>query len=165
MKTFSLTTIIALFLLLSINGIQAQTTQTKLNQVELMKQFIGSWKGDIAKDTTLLWEVKPYGIGLEGSIKYVSKGKTVLETKQLWGLDKVHDKLIVAEIIKGMDLELYASWFISKYKFEFIRYSDISNPEQINFKVEGEIISKDMFVEKMIINNKLVRTDTYTRVK
>ena len=30
---------------------QAQTAQTKLNQVELMKQFIGIWQSNVGKDT------------------------------------------------------------------------------------------------------------------
>ena len=44
MKTIRLTTIFAVFLLFCVSGVQAQTTETKLNQVELYKQFIGTWK-------------------------------------------------------------------------------------------------------------------------
>ena len=32
-------------------------------------------------------------------------------------------------MIKGMDLKVAAIWFISKNKYEFVPYSDISNPE------------------------------------
>lgn len=39
MKTFCLTIVIVVVMLSCTNGIQAQTTLTKLNQVELMKQF------------------------------------------------------------------------------------------------------------------------------
>lgn len=56
MKTFCLTTMIAVFLFFCSNGMLAQTTQTKLNQVELMKQFLGTWKCEIAKDTFNIWE-------------------------------------------------------------------------------------------------------------
>jgi len=45
----------------AINGVESSVRQNtknsetskELNQVELMKQMIGSWQGDIAKDTTL----------------------------------------------------------------------------------------------------------------
>ncbi len=44
MKKICLTITIAVFLLICSSGIQAQTTQTKLNQVELAKQFLGTWQ-------------------------------------------------------------------------------------------------------------------------
>ena len=65
MKTFCLTTMIVVSLLLCSNGIQAQTTQSQLNQVELMKQFIGIWKAQMGKDTIFIMEGKTFGKGLE----------------------------------------------------------------------------------------------------
>jgi hypothetical protein len=47
MKPVCLTPMIAVFLLGGTTGIQAQTTQKTLNQVELMKQFIGTWQRDV----------------------------------------------------------------------------------------------------------------------
>ena len=44
-------------------------------QIELHKQFIGSWKGEIAKDTTIYWDVKPYGKEMECYFKAITKGK------------------------------------------------------------------------------------------
>ena len=55
----------------------AQKTQPKLDQIELFKQFIGLWKGEVGKDTTEFWEVKSYGTGLECNYKYVAKDKTI----------------------------------------------------------------------------------------
>jgi hypothetical protein len=43
---------INLFLFICSPKILAQTTQTTLNQVELMKQFVGTWQRDIGKDTS-----------------------------------------------------------------------------------------------------------------
>jgi hypothetical protein len=146
----------------------AKNTETskELNQVELMKQMIGSWQGDIAKDTTFFAECKSYGTtGLEWTYKNVTKGKIVKEGKQFWGYDKKVDKLIFSSMDKGGDIGMYASWFLSKNKYIYLPYSDISNPETASFKIEGEIKSPDIVVETMIVNNKPVRTDTYTRVK
>jgi hypothetical protein len=64
MKKSILILVIAGFLVISLSEVQAQTNQTNLNQTELIKQIIGSWKGDLGKDTTILWEGKPFGTGL-----------------------------------------------------------------------------------------------------
>lgn len=140
-------------------------TSKELNQVELAKWFIGNWKDEAGKDTTAFYDIKPYGTGLEGYFKDVTKGKIILEGKQLWGYDKRVDKVIMLWLNKGMDMEIWAVWFTSKNKFEWILYSDISNPEKASFKFEGEIKSPDMYVLTTIVNNKPVKTDTITRVK
>ena len=164
-KTFFLTGMTFISLLFCVNILQAQSSQIKLNQVELMKQWIGSWKWEVAKDTTGFADIKSYGIGLESYFKIVTKGKIVMEGKKLWGYNKKEDKYILAEIIKGQDLELWATWFTSKNKYEWILNSDITNPEKASFKYEGEFKSPDMFIENTIENNKTVKTDIYTRVK
>jgi hypothetical protein len=156
---------IIMFLLICITEIQPQTTQTKLNQVELMKQFIGSWKCDIAKDTTRFWDVKSFGTGLECYLKVVTKGKVIIEAKRLWGYDPGTDKYIGLELNKGMDMRIYAQWFTSYNKGEAILYSDISNPEMASLRGEAEFKSPDMYIITTIVNNKPVKTDTYTRVK
>jgi len=164
MKPFCLTTMVV-FLLFYSNITQAQITQTKLDQVELMKQFTGYWKCDIAKDTTRFWDVKSFGTGFECYLKVVSKGKVIMEAKRLWGYDKNIDKYIGLEVTKGKDMKVYAQWFTSNYKGEAIPYSNISNPEMASFKGEAEFKSPDMYVITTIVNNIPVKTDTYTRIK
>jgi hypothetical protein len=137
----------------------------KLNQVELLKKFVGSWKCDIAKDTTFFWDTKSYGTGLECYFKIVTKGKIVTEGRQLWGYDKNLDRCIAAEVVKGMDMMIYAVQFISNNKFKGLLYNEIPNPEKASPKFEGEFTSPDMYVETTIINNKTVKTDIYTRIK
>ena len=146
--------------------VKASDTPKEFNQVELMKQMIGSWQGDIAKDTTFFAECKSYGTtGLEWSYKNVTKGKIVKEGKQFWGYDRKVDKLIFSSMDKSGDMGMYASWFLSKNKYLYLPYSDISNPETASFKIEGEIKSPDIVVETTVVNNKPVITYTYTRVK
>jgi hypothetical protein len=158
----------------AINGVESSVRQNaknsetskELNQVELMKQMIGSWQGDIAKDTTYFAECKSYGTtGLEWSYKTVTKGKIIMEGKQFWGYDRKADKLIFSSMEKGGDIGMYASWFLSKNKYLYLPYSDISNPETASFKIEGEIKSPDIVLETTVVNNKPVITYTYTRVK
>ena len=158
----------------AINGVESSVRQNtknsetskELNQVELMKQMIGSWQGDVAKDTTYFAECKSYGTtGLEWSYKTVTKGKIVKEGKQFWGYDRKVDKLIFSSMDKDGDMGMYTSWFLSKNKYLYLPYSDIPNPETASFKIEGEIKSPDIVVETTVVNNKPVITYTYTRVK
>jgi hypothetical protein len=164
MKKFCLTLSVALFLLFLLNGVQAQTTATKLNQVELIKQLIGSWKVDMGKDTVLFWDAKPFGTGLECYYKTVTKEETLMEAKQLFGYDKKTDKYIAANLIKGMDMEIWALWFTSNNKYVITYYSDISNPEKSSFKMDGEFKSPDVYTESYIMNGNPV-IYKYTRVK
>ncbi len=164
MKTF-LTTPIAVFLSICLNGLQAQTTQVKLNQVELIKQYISNWKGEVGKDTTAFWDIKLNGTVLECNFKYVTKDKIVMEGKQLWGYDKKVDKFILSSITNGMDTGTSAFWFTSKNKSIIIPFSDISNPEKATFRLEMEFKSPVIFIQKTIVNNNLVKTFTFDRVK
>ena len=137
----------------------------ELNQVDLMKLMVGYWKCESAKDTTQFFDTKPYGTGFECNYKHVTKGKTVMEGKDLWGYDKRIDKYLWAEVTKGSDIEIRVIWFITNNKYEVIQYSDISNPEKASWKIEGEFKSPNLIVETIIINNKPVRTDTWIQVK
>ncbi len=62
MKTFLSTTMIVLLCHgANVVQVQAQTTQTKLDQMELMKQYLGIWKGELAKDTVMILNFTSYG--------------------------------------------------------------------------------------------------------
>lgn len=140
-------------------------TSKEIDQVELHKQIIGYWKSEVAKDTTCLWDVKSYGTGFECYFKFVTGGKVVMDGKQLWGYDKNLDKYTMAEMIKGMDNQIFASWFVSKNKCEMLSLKDISNPDQAPLKWELDFKSPDTFMQTTIAVNKPNRTDTWTRVK
>jgi hypothetical protein len=165
MKKSLLILVIAGFLAIGLSEVQAQTTQTKLNQVELLKQFLGSWKWDAGKDTTGYYDAKSYGTGLEGNLRFVTNGKTYTEGKQLMGYDKSSDKLIQSQMLKGRNIGCYAYYFITNKKYEIIPYSDISNPEKAPWKCEGEFTSPDTYVETTIVKNKPPEIVTFTRVK
>jgi len=80
MKTFCLTTLIAAFVLFCKKEIEAQTTVTKLDQGELMKQFIGTWTlikcVAIQQDGEITF---PYGEKPLGQILYDTKGNMMVE--------------------------------------------------------------------------------------
>jgi hypothetical protein len=167
MKTFYLTSIIAVFLLLCANGLQAQTTtKTKLNQVELFKQFTGTWKAETGKDTTFTIEDTFFGDGHVVYLKTETKGKIIWEGKSLIGYDKKNDVLI--ESILGHNspnISLSLIRFLSTNKFEEILLEEIFNPEKATEKNIVELISPDLQIATYMKNNKIVSVDTFKRVK
>lgn len=165
MKKILLTSMISVALIVSSNRLKAQDTGIKLNQVELIKRFISNWKGEVGKDTIAFWDIKYNGTGLECSYKYVAKDKMIFEGKQLWNYDKKVDKFILSPVTNGMDSGSSGLWFTSPDKCIIIQSSYISNPEKATFKLETEFKSPEMFIQKTIVNNKILKTVTYYRVK
>jgi hypothetical protein len=145
--------------------VKASETPRELNQVELLKQLIGSWKCDYAKDTSYNVQYKLFGTGIEGTIKIVTKGKTVQEGKVLVGYDKKSDKLIETDLMEGSDIMLFGFWFTSKTTCTEIPWEDISNPEYTPVTWKYELKSPDVFVWNYVENNKPTKTYTFHRAK
>ena len=156
----------AVLLFAGINTIEAQTSQPKLHQVELMKQFLGTWQTVLARDTTQIDEYTAFGNAVVGTITNFSKGKTLQTAKELWGYDEKNDKIVFAMVSDSSpDIQLYAFWFTSKNICEGVPYLDISNPEKAVLKYKMEIKSSNVWEMKMLQNNKEVAGLTFTRVK
>jgi hypothetical protein len=152
------------FLLLCTKGIQAQTTQTQLNQVELMKQFIGIWKAEMGKDTIFIMEGKTFGKGLEFYWKTDAKGKIISEGKSIMGYDKINNRIIEPQIWdSGPDILLWSGLFTSSNKYEAILLKDIANPEKATLKWEYEFKAPDLLVCTYIVNKKTTATYTLNR--
>lgn len=67
------------FLILCLSeNLNAQSSETNLDQVELMKQFIGKWTAEWRNDSTWLWEITPSNKGYVHTFYLQVKGKTVL---------------------------------------------------------------------------------------
>jgi len=165
MKTFCLTTLIVAFPFLSTNRMQAQTAQTKLNQIELNKQFLGTWKAIDGNEITII-KCKLFYNGIETYFKTEKEGKIVVENKLLLGYDKKLDKLVECGI--GSDDEciaVYAAWFTSENKMEEVLLEDIFNPGKAIFRQTFEFISPKVFVLTNIENNKVTKTYTFHRKK
>jgi hypothetical protein len=166
MKRFCSTTTIAVFLLLISTGIKAQTAQTKLNQVELMKQFIGTWKSETFGGSAMILDYTPFGNAIVGDAKIVSKD-TVLDNKKYFlGYEEKNDKIIIAILhYNAPIIEITANWFISKDIMNSVPYQDISNPENATMKWKFEFKSPDKFVISSLQNNIYEVVDEWTREK
>jgi hypothetical protein len=142
---------------------QSQNPPPDLNQERLMKQLEGNWHCEIGIDTAAYWDMEPYGTGFVAGLKYITKGNIVKEGKGLYGYDKKIDKIVEAGITRGKDIAVYVMWFISDSNFVLIPFSDLANPEKASFKMEGEFKFPDILVETTIIENKTVKTKTWTK--
>lgn len=137
----------------------------ELNQVELFKQMIGTWKAEIARDTFYIAQYKPFGNGLEGNIKIVTGGKKIMEGKVLLGYDKKNDKFVETDLVEGSDIMLYGIWFTSKSTLTEVPWEDILNPEKTPVIWKYEIKSPDVFVWNNIENNKTTFSYNFHREK
>jgi hypothetical protein len=136
-----------------------------LNQIELMKQMLGSWKGEIAKDTFYLAQYKPFGDGVEGTIKIVSKGKKIMEGRALLGYDKKLDKFIESDLVEGSDMMVYGIWYTAKDALTEVPLEYISNPANAPVIWKYELKPPDIFTWNNIENNKTTFSYTFHREK
>ena len=166
MKTFSLTLKAAIIILFSIGNVAAQPKQPKLNQIELMKKFIGKWKGEAGKDTIVIAENMEFGTGIESTGQIMAGGKIIDSARQLYGYDKSIDKFIISELLKSSPfIELLAAWFTSEKSGEMVLYKDISDPEKAKYKWKFEFRSTDTIVQTALVNNKVYKEVIMSRVK
>lgn len=166
MKAFSLLKLMAVFLIIFPNGLQAQTTDTKLNQVELMKQFLGSWRYEGSDGTSMIFENTPFGDAMTGNTKTITKDTSFDSHKYLWGYDSKNDKIILAEIFSNTpNLEIDILWFTSKNTVEGVLQKDISSPETAATKFKFDFKSPDTFVLKILQNNNVAAELTWNREK
>lgn len=168
MKTICLTAMIAVFLLLLTIGIQAQTTQTQLNQVELIKQTIGTWKGEFTnKDSTIVCEMNLFGnSGIEGNQKWYYKDKLLFEEKFVAGYDNKSDKYIGAMISESYSgIFLMATYFTSNNVYHRIPFEYISNPE-LSPSIATYIYKSNDLMEATFVNkDRPTKTYKWVRIK
>lgn len=167
MKKAFITSVIALLLILCSNGMQAQSSQKKLNQVELLKKFIGIWKAEVGKDTAYWFEFSSYGKNaFVGSYKIKAKDKLIFENKQLWANDKKMGKIIDTELEKKSGtMTFYLCEFISEKILKGAEIKNITHPDIVSNKVYyEEFKSPNMFVESVTEHNQKTSI-TFKRIK
>jgi hypothetical protein len=165
MKNFLYIMAIAGFLFIGLSEIQAQTTQVKLNQIELFKQFIGNWRCELAKDTVYYMETRAFGTGLEIYDKTVVKDKVISEVKELYDYDRDLDKYIGVELVKNEGISVLAMWFVSERKVIAVGYKDMPEPDKASFKAEIEFLSSNDATQTIYSNNKFIARHYFTRIK
>lgn len=134
MKKLCLTMTAVFFLVCSI-GVQAQATQAQLNQMELMKQFLGTWQATFPNDTIVTFEMQQFGKAFVENDYVTVKGKEYLDSKWSYGFSPEEGKFkFFAVYIKGN----YQTWigsFTSEKKWVQEMVQDF-NPEKVLMKAE-----------------------------
>jgi hypothetical protein len=162
MNTVFRSLLLAVFKLIIIAGIQAQGVQPKLNQVALMKQFIGTWKCELGRDTFLITETKPFGTGMISKSQIFTKDNVLDSIIQVFGFDKKADKFILAELIKSSQaIEICSTWFTSDKAGEIL----IINPDNAPLKFKFEFKSPATLVQTAIYGDKIVKVVTGVKLK
>jgi len=151
----------SLLILFSMSKIQAQTPESKLDQVELMKQFIGTWKGEFGGNSIFMSENKPFANGIISTSNISKDGKIIESVLQLFGYDNKTDKFIIAELKESSSvIEICSAWFTSKHKGEIV----ITNPENAPFNFRFEFISPDKIIQTAIKDNQIVNEIVLSRM-
>ena len=144
------------------SGIEAQTTPEKLDQVELMKQFIGTWKGEFGDGSIITCNNEEFGNGMICTSQVVVKGEIVESVTQLFGYDNKTDKFIIAELKTSSPvIEICSTWFISKNTGEIV----VTNPDNAPFNFKFKFETPDMIKQKAIKNGKVVNEITLIRTE
>lgn len=146
-----------------VGGLQAQDPVQKLDQVKLMKQFVGTWKADMGKDTLLTSEYKDWGTGIDGNARMEVGGKVVMERRQLFGYNSKTSQFTEAEVTKGSDIELWACWWTSETRMVGVLQENLSLGEKAPIVVEILMKSGKSFQQKVWQNGKMIFTKTMVR--
>jgi len=166
MKKNLLFSIMLLGLLALKNEIKAQSNSRVLDQIALMKQFLGSWKAELAPDTFIITNNLPFGTGIDCNGKIYTKGQVLDSIKQIYGYDHSSGKFLAAELIKSTPIiEFVAVWFTSKNSGREVYLRDINNFDKAAMKWTFEFKNPDTLIQTSIRNNQVVSSLTLTRVK
>jgi hypothetical protein len=148
------------------NGTPAQTTQSKVSQVDLMKIWLGTWKAEMGNDISCTIECTSIYNGFELHSVIETKGKAIVEWKDLVGYDKISDRMIEAEIINNsVEMTLYTFWFTAPTKCQKISLSDDNNSEKSKTNFMYEFKSSEVFTSTEMKNNKIINSYTFQKVK
>lgn len=162
MRLITNTLLFTLFIFTTMNKLQAQETPIKLDQVELLKQFIGSWTCDYEGGASLVIKNTPFGNGMISNSKVVNNEETIETIIQLYGYDKEKDIINVAELIKSTsDLEIINLKFISETSGEMI----VTNTENAKYKWRFEFKTPDLILQQAILDDEVVKEVILSREK
>jgi len=165
MKKLGFVTVIFVFLLFVSNGIQAQTTQTQRNQLELVKQFLGTWQANTGKDTMDVWECRQHGKAFIENGSLIINGKKSFNYEETYGFSSKEGKF------KGFVIYptgTYMTWigsFTSEKKMSGDIVRDF-NPGAVTGKFEA-VIETPTSITFTFLNTSGVKTQEvkYQKIK
>lgn len=152
------------FLLFGFFMTQAQTTQKKLNQVELMKQFEGTWKCITGKDSVEKWIVKSFGKGFELHATGVCKDQPYFELRDLWGFNSQSETWMIFTLHADGSYETYFGKFIANNELVWTGF-DVATPEKITGRYCAIFSSPDKWTFIVYSDGKKSKELIFDRIK
>ncbi len=144
-------------------GLQAQTTQTSLNQIELTRQFLGTWEENSSNDTIGAWEGKLYGEAVEAHVYLKANGSKIDSYITLFGFDRRDGKLKGYNYFPNSQFATWIGAFTTEKIFK-IDGLDSFKPEVIWWKAEFEFKSPTEVILRNF-NHSGEKTAEYTFIK
>jgi len=138
MKKLCLTAVIAVFCMIISNGVQAQTTQTNLDQLKLMQVFVGTWQHVISKDSIEIAEFQQYGNAFVENVYLVVNGKKSIEVMWNFGFSPKEGKFKIFQLRPSGNYSTWNGSFTTEKKFIGDRVQNF-NPEKVLGKFEIEV--------------------------
>ena len=147
-NSISLLLCVSLLTCLSLN-LYSQSAENEFDQVKLTKQFLGTWKSEIGKDSIVLAEIVTSGNGIYSHLEWKAKGITYATAISVIGISDQNESVVIYSLWNGGDLSEDIGKFVSPKKLMMERYL----PGQPNHAValsEIEFPTPDIYTWKLM---------------
>ena len=124
--------------------LNAQSSEQDLDQVELMKQFIGTWTTETGVDSTALWEIIPSDKGYVSNVYYQAKGVTYNTGKGIMGFTWEYQMVNMYTLWQDGYLSREMGKFVSDKKITFERYN--ADHSHVMGSIEINFLTPDNFI-------------------
>jgi len=121
----------------------AQSDKEELDQVELMKQFIGTWELPLGENSSYILKFVPVGEAMYLIEEKKENGEATLSSVGVWGVSHDRNTIISAAVENNGLISFDYGRFVSASKFLTERYRD--DQKHPTWMHEFEILSPDSF--------------------
>lgn len=132
-------------MIMSSFALHAQSSGADLDQVELMKQMLGTWETEMGVDTILVWETIPFGIGFEFIWTWKANGNPYNTAKGFTGFTWKKGKINTYTLYENGMISRDLGKFVSEKKLTMERFnadhSNVYYKYEINFPEPDKIIA------------------------
>jgi len=126
-----------------------QNQSMQLDQIKLLSQFNGNWKGEFANGTMIVdWQITPIANNF-GSSSYLNlklNGNTIVESWSIIAYDKEIDKIVWVDLLSDGTVLNNKGKFTEPTVLEMATYNN-KEPQKIIEKFTLNFIDKDNIVE------------------
>ena len=154
------------FLLLSclFTNLYSQSAEDELDQLELMKQFVGKWAAESGEDSTWLWEITPSNNGYVHAFYLKVKGKTVETMPGIIGFGSEYKTTNMFILYQDGFISRDIGGFVSDNKYIAERFYPQDNKAVLG-TWESTLLTPDKFTATWIVKGVKMAELIYIKVK